>query len=247
MAGPFDRHLLERFPPFDDVRVRRRVIHAARLARRTRRQFAEGLGSHRYSHPEIASLRPYLDFDDGFFVEAGANDGFRQSNTYFLERYRGWRGILVEPIPELYHRCARERPRSTCVNAALVAPDGPPTVTMRFSDLGSHISTDLHGPLSAAEACWGWDTPYDVTVPARTLGQLLRNAGSPRVDFISLDLEGHEIPALLGLDLSRHRPTLVLVEAFEPRVALPRLLLALGGGYDLVDQLTDRDLLFRAR
>ena len=48
----------------------------------------------------------------GFFVEAGANDGYRQSNTYLLERARGWTGILVEAIPDLARRCARERPRS---------------------------------------------------------------------------------------------------------------------------------------
>jgi hypothetical protein len=38
--------------------------------------------------------------DGGYFVEAGAHDGFTQSNTYLLERRHGWRGLLVEPMPD---------------------------------------------------------------------------------------------------------------------------------------------------
>ena len=46
-------------------------------------------------------LEPYLFSSDGFYVELGVNDGFSQSNTFFLER-KGWSGILVEPCPNLF-------------------------------------------------------------------------------------------------------------------------------------------------
>ena len=39
---------------------------------------------------------------EGFFIEAGAVDGERLSNTIFLELERQWTGLLVEPNPELY-------------------------------------------------------------------------------------------------------------------------------------------------
>ena len=45
-------------------------------------------------------LEKYLDFRNGFFVEAGAYDGVDQSNTYYLEKEKGWNGILIEPIFE---------------------------------------------------------------------------------------------------------------------------------------------------
>ena len=55
-------------------------------------------------------LEKYLDFDNGVFVEAGANDGINQSNTLYLESRRGWRGVLVEALPVLYEQCRRHRP-----------------------------------------------------------------------------------------------------------------------------------------
>ncbi len=63
-------------------------------------------------------LQAYLP-DGGFFIEAGAYDGFRQSTTYYLEKFRGWRGLLVEPIPELARAASKER-SVPVINAALV-------------------------------------------------------------------------------------------------------------------------------
>ena len=36
----------------------------------------------------------------GFFVEAGASDGENISNTLYLEKKYGWKGLLVEPNPD---------------------------------------------------------------------------------------------------------------------------------------------------
>ena len=245
-TGPMHRRrALEWLPIFRSVDRRRQAIQVARAVRRARRRAFEAVGSARHSRPETEGLGRYLDFDDGYFVEAGANDGFRQSNTYFLERFRGWRGLLVEPIPELHERCVRERPRSSCVNCALVEPQsaGRPII-MRFGDLLSHVAAPGEAPPEADPANWGWSPAYDVVVPTKTLSQVLDDAQAPRWDFLSLDLEGHEEQALAGLDLDRHRPTYILIEALEADERLPRLERLFAGRYELVERLP-RDLLFR--
>ncbi len=73
----------------------------------------------------------------GRFLRGGsANDGYQQSNTYYLERFCGWRGILIEPIPELYTEAVVEQPNSQVINAALVSPEqAGGTVRMRFGGL----------------------------------------------------------------------------------------------------------------
>src|SRR5207248_1270594 len=73
-----------------------------------------------------------------------ANDGFSQSNTYFLERFLGWSGILVEAIPELAERCRRLRRRSQVHQCALVSPDfGRTEIHMHYANLMSVVDGAL--------------------------------------------------------------------------------------------------------
>ena len=52
-----------------------------------------------------------------------------------------------------------------------------------------------------------------IAVPVTTLDAILRDANAPRpLDFISIDVEGHEIEVFDGFDLDHWRPRLILVE-----------------------------------
>jgi FkbM family methyltransferase len=221
---------------------------------RLRRTLCERLGSARYSRPALydldRKLEKVLSFRAGFFVELGANDGFNQSNTYFLERWRGWRGILIEAIPELYHRAVAQRPRARVFNCACVAFDYPdPEVQMSYANLMSVVKGSWHDPkLEAEHVATGQrleniTRPVEVRVPARTLTSILDECGVSSVDFLSLDVEGYEAAVLRGLDLSRHAPRYILVEARYPD-DLDDLLL---DRYDKIDQLTELDVLYRLK
>jgi hypothetical protein len=115
---------------------------------------------------------------------------------------------------------------------------------MRFGDLLSHVSTP-GGAADAGATNWGWSRAYDIVVPTKTLSQVLDEAPAPRWDFLSLDLKLHEEQALAGLDLDRHRPRYILVEALSIDERLPRLERMFDGRYELVERLTSQDLLFR--
>ena len=58
--------------------------------------------------------------DTGTYIEAGALDGFEFSNTYYLDRVRGWKGLLVEPNPMQFAECQRFRTRADVVHCALL-------------------------------------------------------------------------------------------------------------------------------
>jgi FkbM family methyltransferase len=192
-------------------------------------------------------LDELLDQDGGFFVEAGGNDGYTQSNTYALERLRGWRGILVEPMQELYEACRDERPDSTVVRAALVPADFEgDTVRMRFADLMSTVS-DSHEVAERTRmgTITGWRDAYEADVPARTLSSILDEARAPEVDLLSLDVEGYEPSVLRGLDLARHAPRWILVEVHDFETGRGPIEEVLGDRYVLHGTLSPVDLLYR--
>ncbi|MDT8993097.1 hypothetical protein RQP54_19645 [Curvibacter sp. APW13] len=54
-------------------------------------------------------LEKYVDYDNSYFVELGANDGVTQSNSLYFEKYRNWRGLLVEPAPQNFLKCRQNR------------------------------------------------------------------------------------------------------------------------------------------
>jgi FkbM family methyltransferase len=164
-------------------------------------------------------LLPYVPRWGGFFIEAGANDGRSQSNTWYFEKYYGWTGILIEPIPALADQCRKNRPGSIVENCALVPADyAGATIEMRYCHLMSLVkgamkseAKDLAHIKAGLEVQPGV-TPYDLQVPARTLTAVLDQHRPPRIDLLSLDVEGFELSALKGLDFERYRPRLMLIE-----------------------------------
>jgi FkbM family methyltransferase len=235
--------------------LRETVIRSRRALARSRRRRAEARGSDRLSHPALhgmdAKIDAAVDRDGGFFVEAGANDGFTQSNTYWLERFRGWRGILVEPMPTYVEECRTERPEATVVQAALMPTEAEgQTVRMQFGDLFSSV-VGAHGD-AAAERDWvrpglvlGWRDPYEADVPVRTLSSILDEHGAPEVDLLSLDIEGFEPQALQGLDLDRHAPRWIAVEVHDLGEGRAAVEAVIGRHYVMDRQLSPLDLLYR--
>jgi FkbM family methyltransferase len=218
--------------------------------RRRRRQAAEAAGSDRLSKPALhgldSKLGAIIDLDGGFFVEAGAHDGFTQSNTYYLERFRGWRGVLIEPIPAQAAAALRSRPAATIVQCALVsAADAGCQVRMRFGDLMSTVEGARDSAWAGHGTRLGWHDPYDIDVPARTLSSVLDEVEAPEIDLLSLDTEGSEAAALSGLDLDRHAPRYVLVEIHDRSKDQPPIDRLLERRYVVDGWLSPVDLLYR--
>lgn len=261
-APPLDRkgraaRALTRLPLARDPRVRATYLRLQRERRRRRRRALERAGDERLSWPALYEMDRKLDVllagRPGFFVEAGANDGYEQSNTYALARLRGWRGILIEPIPVLHAEAVKERPESAVLNCALVREGfAEPTVSLRHGGLMSVVA-GTHG---SEEADREWVKPafdlglldeYIVDVPARTLDDILVEAGDPSVDLLSLDVEGYETEVLRGLDLARRGPKLMLIEIRDVATGKPPIDALVAEHYDDGVMLSPYDVLYTRR
>lgn len=166
-------------------------------------------------------LENLLDFDNGYFVELGANDGVNQSNTLYFEHFRGWSGLLIEPYKPNYHELVRNRKSSNYFkNAACVGPTySNPTVELVYSNLMTTalgVESDIHEPVEHANRgtkFWG-GKPFMFEAPALTLNSVLIEANSPNlIDLLSLDVEGVELDILKGIDYSRFRFRYICVES----------------------------------
>ncbi|MEM6753192.1 MAG: FkbM family methyltransferase [Cyanobacteria bacterium P01_C01_bin.38] len=222
-----------------------------------RRYLFEFLGSERYSRPYRRGvgkiIEKYLSqTQNGFFIEVGANNGFSESNTYYLERFRNWKGILIEPIPHLYQECVKERPKSKVFNCALVSQDYPePQIEMMYGHLMSLVTGAFNDEQLESErvAIAGRKlgfTPYKIKVPARTLTSILDEANVSQINFFSLDVEGFELNALQGLDFNKYRPEFMLVECLDEK-SFQEIAAYIADYYDLFEKASQVDYLFKSK
>jgi FkbM family methyltransferase len=156
----------------------------------------------------------------GFFVEVGANDAQQLSQTWRLEQL-GWTGILIEPQPALADELRRRR-RAKVFAVACSSPQ------LSGSTLPLYLS-DIHTSLNPDFFVAGAYRTGVIEVPLRTLDDILSEAQAPiPIDFLSIDVESHEIDVIAGLDLAKWQPRLILIEDLAMNLRLHRLLVSRG-------------------
>lgn len=153
---------------------------------------------------EAALVRDFFGSVRGYFVEVGANEPEKESQSFHLER-EGWTGALIEPQPDLADKLRKMR-RSQVFEAACSSPDRA----------GSRMTLYVLGPYSSFDpnlAVTGLRPEHAIEVPVRTLDDILQEAGAPcGFDLLSVDVEGHELDVLRGFDFARWQPRLILLE-----------------------------------
>lgn len=149
---------------------------------------------------------------DGVCVEVGANDGVADSTTLHFENL-GWQCVLVEPNPEL---CGliREKRKAMLHECAASNLTGMTTLYVAEGAERAHgVSTicESHEARGRIES-YGF-TVRPIRVRTQRLDDILESSAlRGNIDFISIDVEGHELEALQGMSLKRWSPKIILVE-----------------------------------
>ena len=146
-----------------------------------------------------------MNYNDGFFIECGANNGVVQSYTYELERQRNWSGILIEPSIEAFNSCISNRSnKNSFYNFALVSDDSTTEVLGDFN--GNYMSSVNGKRLNSKNL---------ISVNSITLTSILDELKIDKIDLFSLDVEGYELEVLKGLDFSKYSPNYIIIEIYS--------------------------------
>lgn len=160
---------------------------------------------------DVLLWRALSGVEKGRYVDVGAHDPDYSSVTRLFYEH-GWRGINIEPVPEMFAKLVARRPEDRNIQA--LAGDAAGSAAF-FEVRSSGLST--MDPAHAQELRdQGW-TVVEHDMPVVTLDSVLEDEPQGPLHFLKVDVEGAEATVLGGLDLAKWRPWILVIEATAPQ------------------------------
>jgi FkbM family methyltransferase len=143
----------------------------------------------------------------GYFVEFGATNGVKLSNSYMLEKKYDWHGILVEPGRAWHSELSLNR---TChIDFRCVSRVSNKTIEF-LESVNPEFST-TQGLQNSGGHSREIVKKYDVETIS--LNDLLEFYKAPlRLDFLSIDTEGSELEILKSFNFSKYKSAIIVCE-----------------------------------
>jgi len=178
----------------------------------------------------------YINYEKGFFIECGANDGINQSNTWYYEKKLNWRGVLIEPIPEVFDQLKKNRKSENLFfNNVLKSFKDKRKYIRLIYDKKDSLITKIESKKNK--------NTYSFRSRAKTLNEILTISKAPKkIDFFSLDVEGDEINVLNGVDFKKYYFKYILIETINLKKVINKLKKF---DYKLKKKLSNIDYLFK--
>lgn len=153
------------------------------------------------------------------YIEAGANDGIFQSRSIKYKDNTDYYGILIEPVPDVYDSCFKNRHSKYCkvINCALVPFD--------YHNNNIEICVhSLHSAMSTVTSIEDSEVSKRYTVPAKTLTNILEEENIFHINEFFLDVEGYEFQVLNGIDFDKIRIDMIEIELHNslPNIQMTR-------------------------
>lgn len=143
----------------------------------------------------------------GVYIELGALDGVVYSNTKFFEDSLDWTGILIEPHPIMYNRLKENRPNNILCNDLVSCKEEP--LEFRYFIQCYAACSGVENTLSQHHMDVYFNNEHNKSLPQdkiilkpKTLTEIIKSTNINHIDFLSLDVEGHEYEVLTSWDFS---------------------------------------------
>jgi len=151
----------------------------------------------------------YINYRNGFYIECGANDGVNQSNTWYFEKTLGWKGLLIEPVEEVFDELKKNRSKRNFFFKKALRP-------FSYKNKNVFLKINPKDSLSTRSTTDDIDSRVQIKVQSSNLNFLLDKIKAPKIiDFFSLDVEGDEFQVLKGINFKKYTFSYILVESYE--------------------------------
>lgn len=157
----------------------------------------------------------FTDFRGGTFLDIGAHDGVSLNNTLFFERHMGWKGLCIEPNPDVFEHLQKNR--DSCLQVALSNKEELVEFTKikGYAQTLSGITREYHEKYPARideEVEHFGGLKETIQLKTKTLTTVLVENGYEVINFMSIDTEGSELKILEGLDFNRFKVQVIAME-----------------------------------
>ena len=163
--------------------------------------------SYAQNYEDVMLWRALQDIENGYYVDVGANDPTVHSVTKAFYM-RGWRGINIEPVQQYYRRLCDERPDDINLPVAVANEEGDLT----FYEIAETGLSTLDRATAEKHRQAGWAVT-ERKVSVVPLNRIFEQHVKGSIHFLKIDVGGAEEQVLQGLDLSRWRPWIIVIEA----------------------------------
>ena len=166
--------------------------------------------SYAQNFEDVMLWRALKHVDKGFYIDVGANDPEIDSVTKaFYDR--GWHGINVEPVSEWHEKLQKDRPRDINLKVAAGNRKG----NLIFYEIpGTGLSTSNEAFTKNADKI-GYKSKK-IKIPEVRLTTICEQHTYSDIHFLKIDAEGAEKSVIDGMDFSRFRPWVLLIESNIP-------------------------------
>lgn len=151
---------------------------------------------------------------DGFYVDAGCHEPIKWSNTFKLY-LQGWSGINIDANSSMMKKVAKTRKLD--INICVALSDSVKKVTFYKSATSPAVNTISTKTYDEWKFRWDFDDKDREELTTTTLTKILEEhlPAEKKIDLLSVDVEGHDLEVIKGLDLNRFRPKLIVAECHE--------------------------------
>jgi FkbM family methyltransferase len=163
------------------------------------------------NHEDVLLRRAFAGSPRGFYIDVGAHHPAQGSLTkHFYDQ--GWTGINIEPLSSLFSAFPAARERDINLNAAVSNCCGQ----MPLFEVQGDPSLSTLCRSQAADHAQAGHSILERPVTVCTLASVCERYAPAVIDFLSIDVEGHEREVLEGADFTRWRPRVLIIEAIKP-------------------------------